>query len=265
MAKQPISLVAVDMDGTFLRPDKTYDRDRFLVLRQRMRQAGIRFVVASGNQYWQLKSKFEASDDVAYAAENGHFLYDVGESDPLYAPQESPSAARDLLDILESHRIPYVASTAKGALIPSWMPEEDAEWARLYFHRLDEVQDMFAHAGEIVKAGVHTPDPNRFMAEFCHRLPGAFVPVIAGPEDVDFNVVGHDKAVGLKRLADHWGINLAHAIAFGDNFNDMEMLNSVGFSVAMANAAQEIRDAVDRVAPSNAEDGVLQVLEEILP
>ena len=89
--------------------------------------------------------------------------------------------------------------------------------------------------------------------------------MIAGPEDLDFNVVGHDKAVGLKRLADHWGLNLAQTVAFGDNFNDMEMLNSVGLSVAMANAAKEIRDAADRVAPSNAQDGVLEILEEILP
>lgn len=145
------------------------------------------------------------------------------------------------------------------------MPEADAAWARLYFRRLDQVEDAFAHVDQIIKAGVHTPGPHNFMAEFSARLPGAFVPVIAGPEDVDFNVVGHDKAVGLKRLADHWGLNLAQTVAFGDNFNDMEMLNSVGLSVAMANAAKEIRDAADRVAPSNAQDGVLEILEEILP
>lgn len=51
-----IKLIAVDMDGTFLSDAKTYNRPRFLAQYQRMRQQNIRFVVASGNQYYQLIS-----------------------------------------------------------------------------------------------------------------------------------------------------------------------------------------------------------------
>lgn len=53
-----IKLIAVDMDGTFLSDAKTYNRQRFLAQYQRMREQGIRFVVASGNQYYQLISFF---------------------------------------------------------------------------------------------------------------------------------------------------------------------------------------------------------------
>lgn len=53
-----IKLIAVDMDGTFLSDAKTYNRPRFLAQYQRMREQGIRFVVASGNQYYQLISFF---------------------------------------------------------------------------------------------------------------------------------------------------------------------------------------------------------------
>lgn len=49
-----IKLIAVDMDGTFLSDAKTYNRPRFLAQYQRMREQNIRFVVASGNQYYQL-------------------------------------------------------------------------------------------------------------------------------------------------------------------------------------------------------------------
>lgn len=51
-----IKLIAVDMDGTFLSDQKTYNRDRFMVQYQQMKRQGIRFVVASGNQYYQLIS-----------------------------------------------------------------------------------------------------------------------------------------------------------------------------------------------------------------
>ncbi len=56
-----VKLIAVDMDGTFLRDDKTYHRERFLKQYAEMKARGIRFVVASGNQYYQLTSFFRTS------------------------------------------------------------------------------------------------------------------------------------------------------------------------------------------------------------
>ncbi len=53
-----IKLIAVDMDGTFLSDQKTYNRERFMAQYQQMKAQGIRFVVASGNQYYQLISFF---------------------------------------------------------------------------------------------------------------------------------------------------------------------------------------------------------------
>ncbi len=51
-----IKLIAVDMDGTFLSDQKSYNRERFMAQYQQMKAQGIRFVVASGNQYYQLIS-----------------------------------------------------------------------------------------------------------------------------------------------------------------------------------------------------------------
>ncbi len=53
-----IKMVAVDIDGTFVRSDYTYDRLRFRQILARMQKAGCRFVVASGNQYYQLRDLF---------------------------------------------------------------------------------------------------------------------------------------------------------------------------------------------------------------
>lgn len=60
-----LTLVAVDMGGTFLRTGSTYDRPRFARLRRRMRQEGVRFVLASSNQEAQLLNFFaQAHDDI---------------------------------------------------------------------------------------------------------------------------------------------------------------------------------------------------------
>ena len=53
-----VKMVAVDMDGTFLDDNKQYNRSRFLACYQQLTARDIKFVVASGNQYYQLKSFF---------------------------------------------------------------------------------------------------------------------------------------------------------------------------------------------------------------
>ena len=56
-----IKLIAVDMDGTFLSEAGNYDRERFKKQYIKMKEKDIKFVVASGNQYYQLHSFFQNS------------------------------------------------------------------------------------------------------------------------------------------------------------------------------------------------------------
>lgn len=72
-----IKMVAVDMDGTFVRSDYTYDVQRFKRILSRMKRAGCNFVVASGNQYYQLRDLFPGYyDELSFVAENGAFVKD---------------------------------------------------------------------------------------------------------------------------------------------------------------------------------------------
>lgn len=80
-----IRAVAVDMDGTFLRSDSTYDRPRFMRLVERLREADVRFIAASGNQAARLRHYFEDDPRVSYVAENGHYVYEGATNVPLYA------------------------------------------------------------------------------------------------------------------------------------------------------------------------------------
>ena len=60
-----VKVIVTDMDGTFLNDSKTYNQPRFMAQYQELKKRGIEFVVASGNQYYQLISFFpELKDDV---------------------------------------------------------------------------------------------------------------------------------------------------------------------------------------------------------
>ena len=93
------------MDGTFLRPDSTFDRPRLAMLRRRMREDGVRFVVASGNQEAQLLGFFEDEEDVvvlapdAVQSENGSILR-VGEARLLESSVDEATLC-PLISVLE--------------------------------------------------------------------------------------------------------------------------------------------------------------------
>jgi hydroxymethylpyrimidine pyrophosphatase-like HAD family hydrolase len=53
-------------------------------------------------------------------------------------------------------------------------------------------------------------------------------------------------------------------VAFGDDINDVEMLQAAGLGVAVANAFPGALAVARRIAPANTEDGVAQVMEELM-
>lgn len=56
---------------------------------------------------------------------------------------------------------------------------------------------------------------------------------------------------------------MSKVMAFGDSFNDLEMLSTVGFGVAMGNGEEAAKVAAQFVCPSVDEDGVLRGLQDL--
>ena len=75
---------------------------------------------------------------------------------------------------------------------------------------------------------------------------------------------GMGKAASLGWLAGKLGIDLADCMAFGDNANDLDMLNAVGWPVAVGNATDEVKQIARIVADTDANDGVARVIFEQL-
>ncbi|MCL2531058.1 MAG: HAD family hydrolase [Oscillospiraceae bacterium] len=66
----------------------------------------------------------------------------------------------------------------------------------------------------------------------------------------------------IRHLAKHWGIPTANIVAFGDDWNDIDMLRHCGMGVAVANALPQVKAAANAICASNDEDGVAQWLQQ---
>ncbi len=71
------------------------------------------------------------------------------------------------------------------------------------------------------------------------------------------------KATGIEVLLKHYGFTVDEAIAFGDNYNDVEMLGYVPQSVAMANAPDDVKKLAAAVTDSNEVGGIYTYLKKI--
>lgn len=72
----------------------------------------------------------------------------------------------------------------------------------------------------------------------------------------EMNMAGVNKATAIERYMAHVGASISDSIAFGDSGNDLEMMKFAGFSVAMGNATQPIKDAADMITDDVDNDGI---------
>lgn len=66
-------------------------------------------------------------------------------------------------------------------------------------------------------------------------------------------------------LKEHFELSVEQAVAFGDNYNDVEMLKNIGYGVAVGNGRPEAREAANAVGGESIEDGVAHILNDIFP
>lgn len=71
------------------------------------------------------------------------------------------------------------------------------------------------------------------------------------------------KLRGIHALLNHLNIDIKDCMAFDDGLNDIEMIQNVGFGVAMGNACDELKSVADFVAPNIDDDGIFRALKEL--
>lgn len=84
--------------------------------------------------------------------------------------------------------------------------------------------------------------------------------VLSAPHLLEIMDKSVSKAVGIKVMLEHFGLGAEESLAFGDNYNDVEMLELCGRSVAMGNAPEAVKKLADAVTLTNEEDGLAEYL-----
>lgn len=70
------------------------------------------------------------------------------------------------------------------------------------------------------------------------------------------------KDYAIIKLAEHLNIDLTQIAAFGDDHNDIGMIKTCGYGVAVSNAIEEVRQVATHITYSNEEDGVAGFIQE---
>lgn len=260
-----IKLVATDMDLTLLADDKSMPAgvdERIDALAKN----GVLFCAASGRPALALRESFPAHhQDMALVADNGASVY-----------LRDELVYRDLIDRDLYHKVLALATATEGS-VPVLCAFDDAyvlerdrcheDVVSIYYHSITYVESFEELDVDSNKISIYFPgwdskqkNDEVYSPAFASRL----YLTCAGNEWLDFMNIGVDKGSGIRHLAQHLGIDLSDIAAFGDTYNDIPMLDIVGHSYVMANAAEHMHDHGKFLAPSNNEAGVLTVIDHIL-
>lgn len=261
-----IKLIAVDMDGTFLNEQKEYDRERFQKQYRALKENDIKFVVASGNQYYQLISFFpDICHDISFVAENGALVYDQGQR--VHHGELTTAQFHNVVDELGKFEgVNFVVCGLESAYYRAGAPQDFVDLMAKHYHRLKPVDDLYAIDDIIFKFSLNLPDEAipALVGSLHHALDGIVKPVTSGFGFVDLIIPGSHKASGLQRLMTRWNIAPGECVAVGDSGNDIEMLQLAGYAFAMDNAAPEVKKIAKYTTASLNDSGALDVIDAVL-
>ncbi|MBX7168350.1 MAG: Cof-type HAD-IIB family hydrolase [Pirellulales bacterium] len=274
-----IRLLAIDIDGTLVDPhDQLTPAVRDAV--RRAAAAGIKIVLATGRRYGRaLPLVTPLEIDAPLVTASGSLIKDPATHQTLFRSELDREVLRATLA--------HVGERGYDALLYG---DTHAEGFEYYCPRatVDEphlAQFLLLNAGHERHwpTLMHDPPPGIFAgfamgeraamlaldAELQQLLPGAlYTHVLRSPRYTghmcEIARAGVNKWTGVMQVAEAWGIAAEEVCAVGDDVNDLPMIEGAGLGVAMANAVEELRAAADRIAPSNAEDGLATVVEWIL-
>ncbi|WP_232226478.1 Cof-type HAD-IIB family hydrolase [Brachybacterium phenoliresistens] len=260
-----LRLVVVDMDGTLLLPSGEVPAAFWPVL-ERLEERGIAFVPASGRQLATLRAGFGPHGVTSFVAENGTVV--VREDEIVATTALETAVAREAIlaarEAGAGRPLGIVRCGVHGACVEQ-ADEEFLQVAGQYYHQLTVVEDLLAVQDEVIKVAVHDAIDAAPTAEavFARFAPAQQV-VVSGKHWIDVMPATADKGRGVRALQEALGVTAAQTAVFGDYLNDLPMFPVAEHSFAMADAHPDVAAAARYGAPSNADAGVVQVLEHLL-
>lgn len=261
-----LRLVVTDMDGTLLDDDGAVPEPLWELL-ETMAARGIRFTPASGRQLATLQRLFErAGDGLVFIAENGSYVVQDGDevSSTTLRVDDWRAIVHAAREVSDTKDVGIVLCGKRSAYLenPTDLMRDEAS---RYYARLTDVDDLLAVDDDVLKVALYShPGEAPAVAESLPGFPERLRTVVSGSHWVDVMRSDVDKGVAVRALQESLGVTADQTAAFGDYFNDAEMLDAVTHSFAMANAHPDVQARAAHIAPAASDMGVVTVLRELL-
>lgn len=262
-------LIAVDMDGTLLRKDKTIST-RTKAAIQRAVAKGVKVVLASGRPLAGLERYLEelhlVSNKDYVLSFNGALIQNVSTEEIVFKDILTGKDLKRLYELSKSLGLNIHAFTTQGLIAPkmSEYTEVESNINQIPVQIVDF--NTIKDEEEVIK--VMFVDETSVLEKAIEKLPQAlyedYTVVRSAPFFLEFLNKSASKGTGVKVLADHLGIKQSEVICIGDAGNDLDMIQFAGLGVAMANAFDEVKEVADYITTANEEDGVAHVIEKFI-
>lgn len=260
-----IRLIALDLDGTLLGPDRSLSQENAQALR-RAEESGLIVCLASGRSVTTI-APFgrQAGIRGPIVSCNGAYTLDRDGQEITHHGLDADTASLVLAYAEERGIHVNVYSRDKIAM------SSDGVFARAYASRIGAhlVDEALAPFGGLPATKIlfmdHPDKVDQYEAELRAALTlDQAVVVRSEPDYVEFLPAGITKGVGLADVAAHLGVGQHEVAALGDYHNDLEMVAWAGLGGAMGNAAEEVKKAARVVVGSNLQHGAAEFIRLVM-
>ena len=266
-----IKLIAIDLDGTLLREDKTLSKGNIEALHQ-AHEAGYDIVICTGRPLSGVRPIFEAID-----LPEGDYYMIINNGCTTLSTKKWEIIGKEELTLNDMHRLYQLTENHKVQLTLFDLDH--------YLVVEEEASQLVAKDADMVHnqpKTVHEKDLSRYVPIFQAMYVGAPSAIDAfqaqheAALEADFNTVrsqnilfeilpkGASKASALQALSQTLGYSRDQVMALGDANNDLEMLRFAGYSVAMGNGNAAVKEIADFITLTNDEDGVAHAIHKLI-
>lgn len=248
----PAKIAFFDIDGTLVDPSTGHIPDSALLALSRLKARGIKLCISTGRAPFELPD-FGALRFDAFCAYNGSLCYtdrQIIHSNPI-APADVARVIRNAADIGRP-----VSVATRQRLAANGLDPDLADYYRLADLTLTVAPDFTEACQEDVYQILIGCREDEHPA-LIRDVQGVKI-AVSWDRAVDVIPAASGKGTAILKVLDHFGLDAAQSIAFGDSQNDLDMLKTVGLGIAMGNATSQVKAIAGDVCGPVSEDGIYQ-------
>ena len=245
-------VIALDLDGTLLTSKKTILPASLEAL-ARAREAGYQVIVVTGRHHVAIHPFYQAlALDTPAICCNGTYLYDYHAKKVLAADPMPVEQAVSLTAMLAKQQIHGLAYVDDAMLYehPTGHVIRTRNWAQA----VREVNAVWKFA----LTDDDIPRLQRFAQQVGETL--GLECEWSWHDQVDIARAGNSKGKRLAQWVADQGLSMQDVVAFGDNYNDLSMLEAAGTGVAMGNAVDEVKARANIVIGDNESTSIAEFI-----